>query len=411
MPGVGLSRLCRICGTSLPPPFFDLGMMPLANAFRATPGDVPEEEKFPLALSSCATCGLVQLTFVVPAPTLYRDYIYVSSTSDEVQVHAHALATKLVKQYGLTSADLVLEIASNDGTALRAFQQIGLPVLGVEPARNVAKMAERAGVPTVAEFFDGGLARTLVEREQRPAIILARHVFAHVDDVHDFLDGVNRLLRDDGVFVIEVPYLGDLLANFEFDTIYHEHLSYFALEHLVRLCEAHGLCVVDVDHISLHGGSIVVSVRKQGADVQRSVPRMLEQEKVADLWSSESLERFTRGTAIWRRDFEGLIESIVRDGGVLVAYGAAAKANTLLNYCPSVAQALVCVLDRSEHKQGRFTPGTHTPVCPVDEWRERGATHMLILAWNFKEEIMGQMQPFAEAGGRFVIPLPVPTVL
>jgi novobiocin biosynthesis protein NovU/D-mycarose 3-C-methyltransferase len=242
-------------------------------------------------------------------------------------------------------------------------------------------------------------------------VILARHVFAHVDDVHDFLTGAAALLDDRGVLAIEVPYLGDLLGNGEFDTVYHEHLSYFALGQFVRLCQDHGLRVVDVEHIELHGGSIIVHIRKPMWPVGESVTRMLDAETSSRLWAEENLRAFAQRVARWKNEFESLVRNVAGAGGVIVGYGAAAKANTLLNYCPAVARALVCILDRSPHKQGRFTPGTHVAVRPVDGWRELGATHMAVLAWNFRHEIMRQMQPFKDAGGRFIVPLPVPEIV
>jgi novobiocin biosynthesis protein NovU/D-mycarose 3-C-methyltransferase len=399
---------CRVCGDRLPAPFFDLGDMPLANSFLRSSAEFAREQRYPLALVSCPTCGLVQLNHVVPAETLYRDYVYVSSTSDGVRAHGQALAVRLKDRYGLTPEDLVVEVASNDGTVLQSFKALGMQVLGVEPARNIAQIAEASGIPTIAEFFTGPLGESLV-RSHRPAVvILARHVFAHVDDVHDFLHGAAALLDDRGVLAVEVPYLGDLLANLEFDTIYHEHLSYFALGQFVRLCGDHGLRVVDVDRIALHGGSIIVHIQKEGRQPSAAVTQMLQEEATSHLWSPSNLARFTAGITAWRQQFESLVTEITAGGGVPIGYGAAAKANTLLNFCPEVARALVCILDRSPHKQGQFTPGTHRPVRPVEEWRQYRPTHMLILAWNFKDEIMRQMKPFAEAGGRFVIPLPVP---
>lgn len=397
---------CRICRTALPPPFFDLGMMPLANAFHAAPRDPATEPRFPLALTACGACGLVQLNFTVPASTLYRDYIYVSSTSEAVRAHGRTLAANMAERCGLTGTDLIVEIASNDGTVLKAFQDRGLRVLGVEPARNIAALAEDAGVPTIAEFFDGNLARTIETSHGRAAVVLARHVFAHVDDVHDFLDGATRVLTEDGVLAIEVPYLGDLLANREFDTIYHEHLSYFGLSQFVRLCDDHGLHLAHVDRIGLHGGSVVVHIRRRSGQPSDAVVSMLEEERQHSLWADDTLRGFVRDIRLWTEEFESLVDRLVREGAVLVGYGAAAKANTLLNHCPSVARALECILDRSPHKQGRFTPGTSTPVRPVDDESLDRATHMVILAWNFKDEIMRQMSAFAARGGRFVVPLP-----
>jgi hypothetical protein len=404
-------HLCRVCGDRLPEPFLDLGEMPLANSFLKSPAEFANEPRFPLALTSCRTCGLVQLNHVVPAETLYRDYIYVSSTSDAVRAHGRALAERIKARYELGPDDLVVEVASNDGTVLKSFQDIGLPVLGVEPALNIAKIAEAAGIPTVAEFFTADLGRSLVQSHRQASVILGRHVFAHVNNVHDFLDGATALLNDRGVLAIEVPYLGELLANGEFDTVYHEHLSYLALSQFARLAEDHGLRVVDVERIALHGGSIIVYMRRPQWPVSPAVTKMLADEAASQMWSEANLARFTRSVAAWKEQFEAMVEGIARGGGVVVGYGAAAKGNTLLNYCPRVAASLTCILDRSPHKQGTFTPGTHIPVRPVDAWKDVRATHMVILAWNFKDEIMRQMQPFADAGGRFIVPLPVPAAV
>lgn len=385
--------------------------MPLANSFLRSLDEAAAEPRFPLALVACATCGLVQLDYVVPAPVLYRDYIYVSSTSDAVRTHAEALASSLSERYALTPSDLIVEIASNDGTVLQAFQRLGLTVLGVEPARNIAAIAERVGVPTVPEFFDAALAGTVATAYQRAAVILARHVFAHVDDVHDFITGATDLLDDDGVLAIEVPYLSDMLEGLEFDTVYHEHLSYFAVSQFAALARDHGLRVVDVERVNLHGGSILVHIRRGSFEASPSVARMIEDEDRRQLWSPANLARFANGVRAWRSRFEDFIAEVVGDSGIVIGYGAAAKANTLLNYCPSAAASLQCILDRSPHKHGRYTPGTHRLVRPVEEWRDTGATHMVVLAWNFKDEIMRQMAPFAAAGGRFIVPLPSPVLV
>ena len=340
-------------------------------------------------------------------------YIYVSSTSEAVRAHAATLAQALVARCRLAQNDLVVEVASNDGTVLKAFQEQQLRVLGVEPAKNISELAVAAGIPTVTEFFTEDVARRVAEDHGRVSVILARHVFAHVDGVHDFLRAVNRLLADDGVFVVEVPYLGDLIENLEFDTIYHEHLSYFGLAPLIRLCRQHSLRIVDVERVSLHGGSILLYIRRASSALQESADLrlMVEAERAGRFCSEERLVHFAQDVAAWKQQFESLVHDLVLAGAVIVGYGAAAKANTLLNYCPDVARELACIIDRSPHKHGRFTPGTHRPVVAVGDRCHKGATHMVILAWNLKEEILRQMKPFAESGGRFIVPLPVPAVL
>jgi len=410
---MGNHTKCRICRSPLPPPFLDLGATPLANSFLASPVEFKDEPTFPLAVTACRDCGLVQLTYVVPAEQLYRKYVYVSSTSDAVGQYADRLATRLTKRYGWGPSDLVVEVASNDGTVLKAFQRRGLRVLGIEPARNIAELAERDGVPTVPEFFCESTATQQHEQVGEVVAILGRHVFAHIDDLHDFLRGASALLRKDGVLLIEVPYLGELLSNLEFDTVYHEHLSYVSLRPVARLCAEYGMSLVEVEPVDLHGGSILMHIRRAGGPYRQSetVQMMLQQEETVGIHRSDNLERFADHVRTWREQFVDFIGDLERSGAYLIGYGAAAKANTLLNYCPEVARCLSLILDKSPHKQGLLTPGTHIPVRPASEWEASGASHLLILAWNFREEIMRQMQPFAKRGGRFVVPIPNPEVI
>jgi novobiocin biosynthesis protein NovU/D-mycarose 3-C-methyltransferase len=399
-----------VCDAALPPAFLDLGTMPLANSFLSSAAEAASEPAFPLAVAACSTCGLVQLTYVVPAEVLYRDYIYVSSTSDAVRAHAAALAERLIARHGWGAGDLVAEIASNDGTVLKEFARRGVRVRGIEPARNIAALATAEGVDTVPEFFDEALGRALGARE-RAAALLARHVVAHIDHLRGLLRGVDAFLAPDGVFVLEVPYLGDLLAHREFDTIYHEHLSYFALRPLDRLCADLGFTVADVEQVSLHGGSMIVTIRRAGAAPSPRVLAMREDEARRRFDAPAALAAFAESVGAWKARFTRLVEGLVADGARLAGYGAAAKANTLLNYCPDVARRLAYILDRSPHKHDRLTPGTHVRVRPVDHWRVDTPTHLVILAWNFKDEIVRQMAPFEEKGGRFVVPIPEPVVL
>ncbi len=404
---------CRICDTKLPAPFLDLGAMPLANSFLRSADQFTDEPKFPLAVARCRDCGLVQLNHVVPAEQLYREYIYVSATSEAVRRHAENLAERLTRRHGWGPTHLVVEIASNDGTVLKEFQRRGTRVLGIEPARNIAAIAEQNGIPTVPEFFTAAIAAEQHERVGAAAAIIARHVFAHVDDVHDFLRGVGQLLGKDGILVIEVPYLGELVANLEFDTIYHEHLSYVSLGPILRLCETDGFRLIDVEPVALHGGSILLYLCP--ADAPRSpsdrLTAMLRAEEAKGLTKEDGLEAFAARVRDWKRHFEDFIGNLRRAGADLIGYGAAAKANTLLNYCPDAAAALRLILDRSPLKHGLYTPGMHIPVVPVETGSSDAATHMLILAWNFQEEIVRQMRPFAERGGRFLIPIPEPRLV
>ena len=408
-----LHNRCRICKTALPEPFLDLGTMPLANAFLSTEREFAQEASYPLSVASCSSCGLVQLTYVVDAEQLFRRYRYVSSTSETVRRYAGELAEELVRGYRWGPSDLVVELGSNDGLVLKEFQGRGVRVLGVEPARNVAAIARSQGVPTVDEFFCDRTAESLLKEWGSASAILGRHVFAHIDDLHDFFQGVSKLLAPEGVLLIEVPYLGNLIAKMQFDTIYHEHLSYVSLKPVLTLCEPFGFQLVDVQPVALHGGSILLTIRRKdmGLATHSRLEQMLKEEEERRLTDPQNLKAFASRVFQWREGFVQWIDQMIRSGAHLVGFGAAAKANTLLNFCPTVAQALSCILDRSCHKHGLYTPGTHRRVVDPERWATNGATHMLVLAWNFKEEIMAQMQPFARGGGRFIIPIPHPEVV
>jgi novobiocin biosynthesis protein NovU/D-mycarose 3-C-methyltransferase len=255
-------------------------------------------------------------------------------------------------------------------------------------------------------------ARTILSEHGAASGILGRHVFAHVDDVHSFFDGIDACLAPDGVFVIEVPYLGDFLEKLEFDTIYHEHLSYVSLEPMSRLCEMHGFELVDVERGSLHGGVIILHMRRAGVGQPSDrLRQMLLAERHLKLSHPANLQAFARRVTEWKEKFEALIDGLDRSGATFIGYGAAAKANTLLNYCPDVARTLWVILDRSPHKHGRYTPGTHILVEPAERWKTVGASHMVVLAWNFQQEIVRQMKPFGDSGGRFIVPIPTPRVL
>ncbi len=387
--------------------------MPLANSFLHSPEEFSSETSYPLAVSLCARCGLAQLTCVVPPEQMYRQYPYVSSTSDSVRRYAADLARRVTSALKLGQKDRVVELGSNDGLVLKAFQEQGVQVTGVEPARNLAAVARENGIPTVEEFFGEETAAALARDPGQASVILGRHVFAHINDLHDFFRGVEQLLTPGGVLLIEVPYLGTLHSQMEFDTIYHEHLSYVALRPVKVLCEEHGFNLVDVERVPLHGGSILLWFQRVGKG--RSPTARLEslwrEEQSARLTEPETWAQFARQLAEWKNSFEEKMESLSRGGERWIGYGAAAKANTLLNFCPGVAKHLSAVLDRNPLKQGSYTPGTHLPVLPADAWRKNGASHMLILAWNFKEEILSQMQPFAQQGGRFLVPIPRPELV
>lgn len=405
---------CRACLTPLGDAFLDLGNQPPSNSFLRSRDEFETERTFPLAAVACGACGLVQTTFDVPGEDIFNDdYVYVSGTSEGVRAHARALADELAPELLARGDALVVEVASNDGTVLTPFRDAGLRVLGIEPAGRIAEMARRAGIDTISEFFGHEMAPGVAAEHGRAALILARHVFAHVSDVRSFLLGARDLLADDGSILIEVQYLKPLLEGLQFDTIYHEHMSYWAIQPLERLCAELDLALVDTRLVELHGGSILFGIRHAASAPEPSgrLESMRAAEIEAGTCDPATHDAFAARVRGWKDEFAGLLARLERDGAKIIGYGAAAKANTALNFCPEAARRIEVILDKNPLKQGTFTPGTHVPVVAAAEWRSFEATHMVILAWNFEEEIRRQMAPFAREGGTFVLPIPEPRVV
>lgn len=394
-------------------PVLALGPQPLANAFLRSPDEFRSEASYPLDLHFCAVCSLVQLVDVIDPELLFRDYIYVTGTSDTMRAHNAAYARSLVASLGLGRDDLVVEIASNDGSLLRCFKQHGVRTLGVEPAANLVVMARAGGIESVERFFTADAAREL-RGERGPArAVVANNVLAHVDDTLDFLRGCRELLADDGLLVFEVPYLRDLLDRLEYDTVYHEHLCYFSVTALRRLCETAGLAIARVEQVPVHGGSLRVwagSDRTYPAHAD-DVQALVEAERAGGLGDVARFERFAGEVARSREALRGLIEELHRGGRTVAGYGAPAKGNTLLNYCGIDRRLLPFTVDKNPLKVGTYTPGTHIPVRPVSALLERRPEYVLILAWNFADEIMQQQREYRAGGGRFIIPLPEPRVV
>ncbi|RMD84190.1 MAG: class I SAM-dependent methyltransferase [Candidatus Dadabacteria bacterium] len=404
---------CRICGNRELWCFLSLGPSPLANAFLESPDAFDAEPFFPLDVYLCTECGLVQLLDVIDPEVLFRDYIYVTGTSATMAEHNRRYAEHVVELLELTPDDLVVEVASNDGSLLKHFAARGIRVLGVEPARNIASLARSAGIETVDEFFNAPVA-TGLRAEYGPAkAVIADNVLAHVDDTRDFLVGCRTLLAPDGLVVIEVPYLGDLLDRLEYDTVYHEHLCYFSVSALMRACEAAGLSVRRIEHLEVHGGSLRLFAGlwdRQPAH-SREAQEWAERESRLGLTSCDRYRRFASEVEENRRSLRALLEKLCDKGMRLAAYGAPAKGNTLLNYCRIGPDILEFVVDKNEMKVGRYTPGRHIPVLPVSVVLERQPDYLLILPWNIAEEIMRQQSEYQRRGGRFILPIPEPRVV
>jgi SAM-dependent methyltransferase len=388
----------------------DLGKQPLANAFLADPSEFASERFFPLELMFCRDCALVQILDVVDPAVLFEHYLYVTGTSETIAAHNERYAEAVIGRLVLGPGDLVAEIASNDGSLLNCFRARGVRVVGIEPARNIAAMARARGIDTVCRFFDRRAGAEIAVTHGPARAIIGNNVFAHVDDPVGFLAGCADLLAANGLVFIEVPYALDMLQRGEYDTIYHEHLSYFSVSSLARVAEGAGLSVASVDRVPVHGGSIRVAFRKGGPHAVE--PAAMMSREVADgLTSLERWIAFGEGAARNRSDVRGMLERLRHDGKTVAGYGAPAKGNTLLNYCGIGLDLLPWTVDRNPLKVGFYTPGMHVPVLPVETVNERRPDYLLVLPWNFSDEIIRQQQAFAGRGGRFIIPIPSPRVV
>ena len=406
-------KTCRICGGDRLRLFLELGPQPPANSYPQTTDDFADEATFPLDVCFCEDCTLVQTPDVIDAEVLFRHYVYVTGTSDTMAEHNRGYAQTVTDLLKLSSDDLVVEIASNDGSLLRCFQKHGVKVLGIEPALNIAELARVAGVETVTEFFNHAAAGPIREQYGPARAVIGNNVLAHVDDTVDFLRGCGALLADDGLVVIEVPYLGELLERFEYDTIYHEHLCYFSVMALVAVCDAVGLSIVRMDDFPVHGGSVRMYAGRPehyGGHNQGVLDRVTRERELG-LDKFARYERFAEDVVAHRSALVALLTSLRKEGKSLAAYGAPAKGNTLLNYCGIDTSVIEFTVDKNPLKVGSFTPGMHLPVLETGELLARQPDYVVILAWNFAEEIMRQQSEYQSRGGRFIIPIPKPSVV
>ena len=400
--------VCRSCGKTGLKPILSLGKMPLANALLTAEQLEQPEPTYPLDLVFCPHCSLVQITETVPPETLFHEYLYFSSFSDTILQNAERLVNRLIDLRHLGSNSLVAEVGSNDGYLLQYYQQQGIPVLGIEPAINVARVAqEERGIRTLCEFFGKELAHQLTEHGERADVLHAHNVLAHVADLNGFVAGIQLFLKDDGTAVIEMPYVKDLIDNCEFDTIYHEHLCYFSLTALDNLFQRHGLFIQDVERIPIHGGSLRLLVANAGLKQQGvNMKRLLGEERAWGVDRLEFYRGFTRQVENLKVSLRDLLLQLKREGKRIAAYGAAAKGSVLLNYFGIGPDILDFVADRSTYKQEHYMPGVHLPIYSSEKLLEMMPDYVLLLAWNITDEILEQQAEYQQRGGQFVIPIP-----
>ncbi|HET6515124.1 MAG TPA: class I SAM-dependent methyltransferase [Thermodesulfovibrionales bacterium] len=407
-------NVCRFCKTPLHHVFVDLGVSPLANSYLKEEQLRKMEPHYPLCVYVCDRCYLVQLPEVQSPEEIFSDYAYFSSYSESWLRHARDYTGLMVDRFGFDSRSQVIEIASNDGYLLQYFKEKGVPVLGIEPAKNVAKAAQEAGIPTIVKFFGTETARELAAQGTHADLLLGNNVLAHVPDINDFVAGMKIVLKPRGVITMEFPHLMRLIDENQFDTIYHEHYSYLSLLSVEKVFASHGLTLFDVDELPTHGGSLRIYARHaedESRPVDRKIHDLRKKEASAGLASLDSYQSFNEKVKETKRKVLTFMIEAKRSGKSIAAYGAPAKGNTLLTYCGIRTDFIDFTVDRSPHKQDHYLPGTHIPIYHPDRITDAKPDYLIILPWNLKEEIMDQMSSIREWGGKFVVFIPEVRIL
>ena len=400
---------CRFCGTPLKHRFVDLGLTPLANSYLTAKQLAKPEPKYPLRAYVCSDCWLVQADAFVPPEDIFSDYAYFSSYSDSWVQHARQFTMMARNRFKLDERSQVVEVASNDGYLLKHFVEAGVPVLGIEPAANVAEVARQIGVPTEARFFGRETAADLISRGLAADLVIGNNVLAHVPDMNDFVGGLSAVLKPDGVVSVELPHLLQLMRNVQFDTIYHEHFYYLSLLAVEKVFAAHGLKVFDVEELPTHGGSLRVLACKETSAAHAMGPgvaKVRNDEVAAGFEQVETYEGFQGRIAPIKEGLAAFLERARQEGRKVAAYGAAAKGNTLLNFCQISTNLIEYVVDRNPHKQGHFLPGSKLPIYGPEKLAETQPDYVLILPWNIKDEVVASNNIVSSWGGRFLVAVP-----
>jgi SAM-dependent methyltransferase len=402
------AKNCRFCGGLLAE-FVDLGMSPLCESFLAKDQLNTMEPFYPLAANVCRDCFLVQLQQYVAPKEIFSEYAYFSAYSDSWLDHARRYVETMSKKLGLGAASRVIEVGSNDGYLLQYFVKKGIPVLGIDPAANVAEAAEKRGVPTLVKFFDVETARALAKTGTKADLIVGNNVLAQVPDLNSFVEGISIILKAGGVCTIEFPHLLKTIDGNEFDQIYHEHFSYFSALTAERIFAAHGMRIFNIEELSTHGGSLRIyacHANDESHPMEAAVSELLRREREAGLHRLECYAEFAHRVRATKRKLLSFLIEAKSNGKSLAGYGAPGKGNTLLNYCGIRADFLDYTVDRNPYKHGKYLPGTHIPIFPPERIFETKPDYVLILPWNLKDEIMSQLADIRSWGAKFVVPIP-----
>lgn len=405
-----VTLLCRFCSLALTQTFVDLGMSPVSNDYIKPGREVTMEPFYPLQVYICGKCLLVQLPNIRREDEVFTDeYAYFSSFSTSWLAHAKAYTEMMIERFGFNKDSLVVELASNDGYLLQYFKEKGVPILGVEPTKNTASVAVKKGIPTITEFFGVDTAHEMIKASQKADLLLGNNVLAHVPDLNDFVAGMKIILKDSGIFTMEFPHLLQLMQNNQFDTIYHEHFSYFSFTTVEQVFAKHGLTLFDVEELPTHGGSLrIFGKHTENSDISLSshVAVLKEKERQVGLTTLEGYNNFSSQVQEIKRNALEFFIRAKREGKKIVGYGAPAKGNTFLNYCGIRTDFIDFTVDKSPHKQNHLLPGSHIPIRHPDEIRKEKPDYIFILPWNLRDEIMHELADVRAWGGQFVIAIP-----